>query len=175
MSHPYQRRLLKEFKSIKSSILPDIIFLSNESNLKKYEFLINIKNNLIYSPQDYFKLSIIITNEYPTDSPIVKFVTTATTLIEGDQDDDDDAIEIKSTIIPKIPIHPHIYSNGHICLNLLGDDWTPACTIESIVISIQSMLNNNMVLERPKDDLSYINNAPKNPKSTTFVYHDDTV
>lgn len=24
-----------------------------------------------------------------------------------------------------IPVHPHVYSNGHICLSILSDDWTP--------------------------------------------------
>lgn len=25
----------------------------------------------------------------------------------------------------KAPIHPHIYSNGHICASILGNDWSP--------------------------------------------------
>jgi len=45
-----------------------------------------------------FKLKITFTASYPMESPEVVFVG-----------------------VP--PVHEHIYSNGHICLNILGDDW----------------------------------------------------
>ena len=44
-----------------------------------------------------FSLRIRFTNEYPMESPEVIFEA------------------------PNIPIHPHIYGNGHICLNILGN------------------------------------------------------
>lgn len=46
---------------------------------------------------------------------------------------------------PEIPIHPHVYSNGVICLDLLsnGNGWSPVQSVESVCMSIQSMLTGN--------------------------------
>ncbi len=73
------------------------------------------------------------------------------------------------------PMHPHIYSNGHICLNILGEDWSPALTVKSICLSIISMLSSATEKGRPKDDERYSTFCNHGPKSSRFVYHDDSV
>ena len=63
--------------------------------------------------------------KYPFESPEVTFV--------GD----------------KVPVHPHIYSNGHICLSILTEDWSPALSVETVCLSITSMLSS--AKEKVKD------------------------
>ncbi|EMG49429.1 Ubiquitin-conjugating enzyme, putative (Ubiquitin carrier protein, putative) [Candida maltosa Xu316] len=173
--HPFFKRLLKEYQGLcTTSTLPGITMVSNDDSLTEFLFQIKVANNKLYPENEQYFLSIIITPNYPVDSPQVKFVIHETHKGNAEDPiviDDNEPEETKSVI----PMHPHIYSNGHICLNLLGDDWTPACSIESTLLSIQSMLNTNDRYERPPDDASYIKGAPLNPKNSRFVYHDDSV
>lgn len=151
MSHPFSRRLLKEHKAAMSSHAQGIEFLSS-CTVDSYQVRIAVENNLYAGA--VFLLAITIPQNYPVDSPLVKFVKSDSYAV---------------------PVHPHIYSNGHICLNILGNDWTPACGVESVVLSVQSMLSTNSLLERPPDDDQYVRLAPRDPKASHFVYHDDSV
>lgn len=55
-----------------------------------------------------------------------------------------------------IPLHPHIYTNGIICLDLLGTaGWSPVQSVESVCMSLQSMLTGNQKAERPQGDKEF--------------------
>lgn len=94
-----------------------------------------------------------------------------------------------------IPLHPHVYSNGVICLDLLSNvGWSPVQSVESVCMSLQSMLTGNTKAERPEGDAQFCDsmgvrgpdgrfgekrNAWGRPgrslKNVTFMYDDDTV
>jgi len=75
-----------------------------------------------------------------------------------------------------IPWHPHIYSNGIICLDLLDrQGWSPVHNVESVCVSLQSMLTSNTKKERPQGDESFVRNNTQRPRDINFVFHDNQV
>jgi ubiquitin-protein ligase len=74
--------------------------------------------------------------------------------------------------LPPVPKHVHVYSNGDICLNLLGKDWNPSMTAESLVISILSMLSSAKEKKMPPDNAMHAD-APPGKQQDNWMYHDD--
>lgn len=99
-----------------------------------------------------FRLLFRFPERYPMDSPEVTFVGSP-------------------------PMHRHVYSNGHICLSILYDEWSPALCVSSVCISLLSMLSSSERKERPPDDTEYVTLCGRrvSPKSMRWVFHDDSV
>eukprot|EP00887_Chlorella_sp_A99_P007130 scaffold2.g7130.t1 len=94
------------------------------------------------------------------------------------------------------PVHPHIYSNGHICLDILYDGhdggWSPALTINKaseqqegaegaaggcrVALSLRSMLASNTDKRRPPGDREYCARTHgRSPKETRWSFEDPNV
>ena len=96
-----------------------------------------------------FTLHFRFTDEYPFESPEVKFVGTP-------------------------PKHEHIYSCGYICLSTLDSDWTPALKTSSVCLSILSMLSTATEKKAPpNDEQSSAYMIKKSPKDIRWLFEDD--
>ncbi|SCM13190.1 ubiquitin-conjugating enzyme E2, putative [Plasmodium chabaudi adami] len=102
--------------------------------------------NTIYANEVY-KLKIIFPSDYPLKPPIVYF-------------------------LQKPPKHTHVYSNGDICLSLLGNDYNPSLSISGLVLSIISMLSSAKEKKLPIDNYTHADAKPGSSQNN-FLYHDD--
>ena len=77
------------------------------------------------------------------------------------------------TLPRRTPRHPHVYTNGDICLNLLGGDWRPSLTIAQLSLSILSMLSSAKQKGIPVDNAAHAGSAP-GKEQHGWMYHDDS-
>ncbi len=153
MSNLRNKRLAKELVAMKKTPTNGIDIIDS-STLEEWKVRIRVPENQLYKDQTYC-LRLKFSTSYPIEAPETVFLATRES--------------------PTIPVHPHVYGNGHICLDLLYQGWSPVQTCESVCMSIQSMLASNTKNERPPDNDQYVRHAGTNPKKTNFVFHDDTV
>ncbi|CAM9157516.1 unnamed protein product [Chrysoparadoxa australica] len=72
--------------------------------------------------------------------------------------------------LPPAPRHEHVYSNGHICLSILAQEWSPALTIQSVCLSILSMLSSATQKKLPPDNDAYVRRVgTRSPKLTRYA------
>eukprot|EP00295_Goniomonas_pacifica_P045172 CAMPEP_0175906530 /NCGR_PEP_ID=MMETSP0108-20121206/5592_1 /TAXON_ID=195067 ORGANISM="Goniomonas pacifica, Strain CCMP1869" /NCGR_SAMPLE_ID=MMETSP0108 /ASSEMBLY_ACC=CAM_ASM_000204 /LENGTH=154 /DNA_ID=CAMNT_0017228481 /DNA_START=85 /DNA_END=549 /DNA_ORIENTATION=+ len=143
------KRLQKEYGDlVRAGDFP--VRLENQQNvLGKWYVTVRGAAGTLYAGEE-FVLQFTFSDQYPLDSPEVVFCH-------------------------PVPVHPHIYTNGHICLSILYDSWSPALRIESVCRSILSMLSSCAVKEKPADNDEYVRTAKVSPKQTKWVFHDDGV
>ena len=143
------KRLQKEYESLSKNNETFQAELVN-NDLKTWVVSFEGAKETIYSGEK-FKLQLRFSDQYPIESPEVIFVG-------------------------KPPDHEHIYSNGFICLSILYDEWSPALTVNSVCMSILSMLSSATKKMKPKNDAEFVKRAAgRGPKSFLWSFDDDKV
>jgi ubiquitin-conjugating enzyme E2 W len=118
-------------------------------NLRVWIVTMKGGKNTIYEGET-FRLRISFPPAYPSVPPSVYFLP------------------------PNIPQHEHVYTNGDICLSLLGKDWRPTMTAQSIAVSILSILSSAQSKSLPMDNALHAHQKPGQYQKD-WVYHDDNV
>lgn len=148
----FAKRLAKEVQQLKTNPPPGVELLS----VAGLQLLMGVAGspNSLYDGES-FLLSVKINEKYPMESPEVVFVARLDQNIS-------------------VPIHSHVYSNGHICLDLLYDGWSPAITISNVCLSIISMLASATEKTPPDGNKQYVTMVGNaSPKKTRWDFHDD--
>jgi ubiquitin-conjugating enzyme E2 Z len=132
MNNNNKRRLIHDISFIlKNPLTNDGIYYTHdeEDMLVGYAMIIGPRDS-VYSYGYYF-FKFHFSENYPYSPPVVKFYGA-------------DA---------NIRFHPNLYRNGKICLSILntwkGEGWTSCQNIQSILITILSLLDNKPLLHEP--------------------------
>lgn len=184
------KRLGKELQKAKQH-LPPGLELVKADDFSEWQVDIRVLDENPLYKDEIYRLRFRFGENYPIQAPEVTFLhippCTAShpvsstppcqhTTAQAD-------VPISTPAIPAqtarpVPIHPHIYSNGIICLDLLGSDgWSPVQSVESVCMSIQSMLTGNTKNERPPGDEDFCRSMAGGRRvgDVRFIYDDATV
>lgn len=141
------KRVIKDIKNFQTSNLNEsgIYCHFDEEDLTNVKVLIIGPKNTPYQNGLYL-FNLDFPPSYPFEPPKVKFVTYG----------------------KHIRFNPNLYVRGKVCLSILGTwsgpSWTSCCTLSTVLLSIQTLLNEHPIQNEPgwencKDSRSHQYNA----------------
>ncbi len=135
-------RIQRELREFLSSPPPGLSVKISGKNVGLWIVTLSMPSGMIYAGETH-KLRVQFPPDYPTSPPSAYF-------------------------LPPTPRHEHVYTNGDICLSLLGSDWRPIITAQSVAQAMMSILCGAQRKSLPMDNARH---AGK--KQDDWVYHDD--
>ncbi|ELA46231.1 hypothetical protein VCUG_02277 [Vavraia culicis subsp. floridensis] len=114
MSTPTKRRLMKDLKDLERTKSRTVFAAPLQDDILTW-------CALIIGPKDTpfedatFSMTMAFDESYPCTPPTCKFISKV--------------------------YHPNIYANGDLCLDILTNRWSPTFNVMTILMSVQSMLN----------------------------------
>ena len=94
------KRLMREKAEIQNNPPEGVVYSDSTDSLMKWTVDLIGASGTLYETER-FTLRFKFSTSYPFEAPEVVFVGS------------------------HVPVHPHVYSNGHICLSILSDHWSP--------------------------------------------------
>ncbi|GFU41535.1 ubiquitin-conjugating enzyme E2 Z [Nephila pilipes] len=124
-------RIKRDIMSIYNEPPPGMFIVPDESDMTLIHALLTGSFDTPYEG-GFFYLLIRCPPDYPIRPPRVKIMTTG----EG-----------------KVRFNPNLYKNGKVCLSILGTwsgpSWSPAQSLSSVLLSIQSLMNEKPYFNEP--------------------------
>ena len=110
-----KRRLLKDFQKMKRDPPPGISASPHDGDIFVWDCVIFGVDDTIWADA-VLKLQLLFSEEYPQKAPYAKFITYV--------------------------FHPNVFQpSGEICIDTLRKQWSPAFDVTTILLSIQSLLD----------------------------------
>lgn len=125
-----KKRLVMDIKSFLELSYEDKHIYFDKSNFMEiYLMIIGPKGTPYEDGFLFFQLNF--SDKYPYESPTVKFLN----------------------MDNSVRIHPNLYTNGKVCLSILGTwegpKWLPTMSLNTIALTIQSILGENPLTNEP--------------------------
>ena len=130
MTSNAERRLMKDLRKMQSETTDESITAIPDDN-SIFEW-----TAVILGPEEtaweggIFKLRMKFSDQYPNKPPSVQFKTDI--------------------------FHPNVYKDGRICLDILDNNWSPVYDVQSILISIQQLLDDPNIKSPANNEASQL-------------------
>lgn len=109
----YKRRLHREFRELRNNPPHGVSADLVDDDITHWTAIITGPSGTAYEG-GLFKLDIKFSDDYPFKAPSARFLTKV--------------------------YHPNVNGSGSICLDILKNQWSPALTMDKVLISISSLL-----------------------------------